>query len=429
MRKIPKLYQFQKEGIAWLKANPRAYLADKPGLGKTVQAVVAATELGVGSPYVICPAIAESVWLAHWQEWGDRSVTPRTVSYERLASSPKVYQEILAEADIVICDEWHYAKNPLAKRTKAACRLISQMPNVWLISATPIPNNPSEIYTSLRALWPHLLQELGVSTYRSFIFKFCISRPVRYGPGRMGTQIIGAQNSKELRAVLQKIMLVRELSDVDLQLPPLRWENTRLELVGDEWDILTDRLKPLMTPELVKLIHQRIRVDKPLPDTALATVRRTFGVAKSFPAARLLSEELRDGKYDKIVVVAFHIDVLDVLEAELKQFGLVRTDGSTTPPTRTSNINAFQNDPSVRVYLGQYSTTGVSITLHAARELVMVEQPWGPGEIEQIARRIHRIGQEGSCRVRMFIVPDTIDDAVARVRARKLRMIGEVVTT
>jgi len=117
------------------------------------------------------------------------------------------------------------------------------------------------------------------------------------------------------------------------------------------------------------------------------------------------------------------------MEDGLRRFGLVRTDGSTSEAKRTSNRNQFQQDSSTRIFLGQLTATGVAITLHAASEMVMVEQPWTPEDIEQIARRIHRIGQQRACRVRMFVLPDTIDDAVAAVRSRKLRMIGEVVHT
>lgn len=425
---MPKPYPFQEVGAEWLARRNRAYLADKPGLGKTVQAVSAATRLNVRRPAIICPAIARSVWLAHWHEWGDRTVEPEVYSYERIVQTPRLQQDILKTADLVIFDEWHYAKNPTTKRSKAAGFVANRASRVWLLSATPVPNNPSEIYTTLRAVWPHLLKGLGVWSYREFVEKFCISEPVRHSNG-WGTRIIGAKNSDQLREVLSKVMLRRSVEDVELDLPRLRWENTRLHLSGDEWGVLADDLKGVATPEVVQDINLRLRRNQPLPGAPLAALRRTFGVAKAVPSVRLLAEEMDLGKYKKLVVMAYHHEVLGVLESGLKRFGLVRTDGKTAPGRRDQNIKDFQNDPDVRIFLGQYSTTGVAITLHAASELVMVEQPWGPGDIEQIARRIHRIGQKNSCRVRMFILPDTIDDAVARVRARKLRMIGSVVTT
>ena len=428
-RKLPRLYPFQEKGAQWLTQNDRAYLADAAGLGKTVQAVIAATRLNIRRPTVVCPAIARPVWLAHWHEWGDRTVVPDIYSYERIVQTPRLQQDIVKEADLVIFDEWHYAKNPKARRARAAGYIANRASRTWLLSATPVPNNPSEIYTALRSVWPHLLrEELGVWSYREFVEKFCVSEPVRHSNG-WGTRIIGARNADLLRDVLASVMLRRKLEDVELDLPVLRWENTRLHLLGEEWGELTEMLKGVATPEVVRDINQRLRRNQPLPGAPLAALRRTFGVAKAVPAVRLLAEELELGKYEKIVVMAYHREVLGVLESGLKRFGLVRTDGSTSPHWREQNIMNFQNDPTVRVFLGQYNTTGVSITLHAAHELVMVEQPWGPGDIEQIARRIHRIGQKSRCRVRMFVLPDTIDDAVAKVRARKLRMIGAVVTT
>ncbi len=78
------LYDFQRYGVQWLMARMRAYLADKPGLGKTVQAITAATKLNLENIWVICPAIARDVWREHWLLWGNKRTKLRVLSYERL---------------------------------------------------------------------------------------------------------------------------------------------------------------------------------------------------------------------------------------------------------------------------------------------------------------------------------------------------------
>lgn len=430
MHKPGGLYDFQKYGVKWLMRSTRAYLADKPGLGKTVQAITAATKLNFKNIWVICPAIARDVWREHWRLWGSPRVRPHVVSYEWLVQHPEELQLIWRNADLVIGDEWHYAKNVTAKRSRAACRVMNRAQKVWLLSASPMPNNPSELYTTFRSVWPDILKnDLGVWKYEEYVKKFCIVEPVRYGGGRMGTRIVGVQNAPLLRDALSKIMLRRRLEDVDLELPELRWNTVRLDLTIPEWSNLASSLKNVATPEVVERIRQRLARNQMPNNPNVSEMRRVMGVAKAVPAVRMIAEEMDDKKYDKLVVMAYHKEVLNTLEDGLQRFGLVRTDGSTGEARRTSNRNQFQQDKSTRIFLGQLTTTGVAITLHAASEMVMVEQPWTPEDIEQIARRIHRIGQQRACRVRMFVLPDTIDDAVAAVRSRKLRMIGEVVHT
>ena len=254
---------------------------------------------------------------------------PKIYSYERIVQTPRLQQDIPKWADLVIFDEWHYVKNPKTKRTWAAGYIANRASRVWLLSATPNPNNSSESYTTLRAVWPHLLKKLGVWSYREFVEKFCVSEPVRHSNG-WSTRIIGAKNSDQLREVLSSIMMRRGIEDVELELPPLRWENTRLHLLGEEWGELTNMLKGVATPAVVRDINERLRRNQPLPGAPLAALRRTFGVAKAVPAVRLLAEEMDLGKYKKLVVMAYHREVLGVLEAGLERFGLVRTDGSTS---------------------------------------------------------------------------------------------------
>jgi SNF2 family DNA or RNA helicase len=72
------------------------------------------------------------------------------------------------------------------------------------------------------------------------------------------------------------------------------------------------------------------------------------------------------------------------------------------------------------------TAVGTAISLTSSHEVVLVEQLWNPEENLQAVKRIHRIGQEHPCRARMFFAPSSIDDAVASVLARKMRLLGEI---
>ena len=57
-----ELFPFQKTGVEWLKSRRTALLADEQGLGKTVQAIVAADRLLARSMLVVCPAGVKLNW-------------------------------------------------------------------------------------------------------------------------------------------------------------------------------------------------------------------------------------------------------------------------------------------------------------------------------------------------------------------------------
>ena len=196
-----ELYPFQETGVDWLVANKRAYLADGMGLGKTVQAIDAASCLGVERPLVICPASAVPVWKEMWHEWGMPSVaeTVRVVSYTKFVRYPAEDKDW---HDLLILDEAHYCKNMVAQRTKAALGLAHRSSRVWLLSGTPMPNHVGELYAPLRAVWMDLLRELGITTYWQFLKYFAITVQTSFG-GRPQTRVVGAKNIPVLNALLK----------------------------------------------------------------------------------------------------------------------------------------------------------------------------------------------------------------------------------
>ena len=64
---------YQTAGVGWLLAALRDHkavlLADDPGLGKTLQTLIAARTLRVARTLIVCPAGARRVWAAEIDRW------------------------------------------------------------------------------------------------------------------------------------------------------------------------------------------------------------------------------------------------------------------------------------------------------------------------------------------------------------------------
>ncbi len=193
------LYDYQEEGVNFLVAEMRRYLADGMGLGKTPQACVAAAEVGSRNTLVACPASAIANWHREWKDWGPAEKV-QVISFDMLRRYG--YE---GSPDLTIIDEAHYAKTPLALRTKAAMAAARQSPRSWLLSGTPMPNHPGELYAPIAALWPEELERIGVYTHAQWFNHFCKWYPTQYGK-----KVYGVKNAHQIREWQARAMLRRK---------------------------------------------------------------------------------------------------------------------------------------------------------------------------------------------------------------------------
>lgn len=423
-----KPFPYQQAGAEFLAARRFAFLADGMGLGKTIQAIIACNIVQASRIVVVCPAIAKVNWLREFQVWGQlRSVMLKVVSYDRLAINKSEREAVREfEADVLILDEAHYLKTRTTKRTIALygahCygnALASSAKRVWLLSGTPCPNNAGELWPHLRSIWPELIKVSEKPlTYIDFVKRYCVTQDSPFG-----LKILGNRNVSELRQILREFMLRRRAEDVLTDLPPMMWQSVAIE----PNEVIPD-LDDLEADLAVKCLKEALTADGVIEGAAvaLASLRRVTGLAKANLAGRMIADELEAKAYDKVVVFFQHLDVGKALISHLSEYGVVSVSGSTTMTQRQNAIDQFQANPDVRVFIGQLQACSTAITLHAANQVVFVEQSWTPSDNAQAAKRCHRIGQSKPVFVRMLGLAKSIDEAVARVLARKSQAISEL---
>lgn len=422
------LFTYQSKGVEFLSARKFALLADGMGLGKTAQAIVAANRVGAKSVVVICPAIARVNWRREFDQWG-KGQALFVESYDKVVRSETVRQAIRAmQPDVLILDEAHYLKNRTSKRTKALygqfCRgdgLVSAAQRVWLLTGTPAPNDVSELYPHLSALWPDLLP----ADRKHFTF---MQRYVHTEATPFGLKILGNKKDTlpELRQKLSSVMLRRKAEDVLTDLPPIMWSDITVEAETIDPELACIEATPAVKALRAIVDDQNAELED-AESIALATLRKLTGVAKAPVIASMVAEELESNAYEQIIIFAHHRDVLDILHEGLRKFGVVRIDGSTSPTLRQVAIDAFQKRDVCRVFLGQIQACATAVTLHASNQVLFAEASWTPSDNLQAAKRAHRIGQTRPVFVRMVGLSGSIDEAVTRVLARKSRQIDEVI--
>lgn len=400
---MPELYSFQKKGVRFLASRRKAMLCDVMGLGKTVQAIRAVGQARAGRDHlVVCPASAVPNWRNEWAKW-DGTGSPRFISYASLIR--RNWKEWYPST--VILDEFHYCKSPSAQRTRAALGLARQCykngGRAWLLSGTPLPNDPTELWPPIKYLWPEIAAEVDCTRATQWRAKWCLCRPTPYGP-----KPYAVKNGSELRRILRRIMLRRTLDDVNLELPPLRVELSRLPKSKAAADALAE--------------YERWE-----ESDYTSTLRRLLGNVKAPIVTKQIISELDYGAYDKIVVMYHHRDVGQQLRESFleAQYGVSGFGGDASQTEREKEIARFREGPS-QVFVAQQTAAGIAVNLTAASEIVLLEPAWTPSKNEQALKRIHRIGQEHPCRVRIFALSGTIDEAIMGTIRNKMRMLKEV---
>jgi SWI/SNF-related matrix-associated actin-dependent regulator 1 of chromatin subfamily A len=460
------LFPYQMEGAKFLVENKQALLSHEMGLGKSCMAIIACDLVNATDILVVCPANLRINWSREFERFSkvNRPVTiiansktqlppsgVSIVSYDLLVSSEALraaYRK--RKHDVLILDEAHYLKERTAKRTKAIYGhgknpgIMHSATHTWRLSGTPMPNNPSELYTHLKSMG----QE--ARNYWDFVAEYCDGFESNFG-----FKITGAKQSAipKLRSVLGRVMLRRKKEDVALQLPKITFQEVTVpkgHVDLDPWFYENWRLLGEADVGIPLFLEQLAKQDQTLRASLLAirdghhfnsgdalrliesyskstsTLRRWIGLAKLNACLDIIEEELASGAIDKLVIFAMHQQVIELTRVRLRKYNCVTLFGGTPVGKRQSNIDRFQNDPKTRVFIGQVVAAGVGITLTSAAEVCFLESSWVPADNAQAAMRVHRVGQKRPVRCRFFVCADTVDEQVMRVVAQKSRDITKI---
>jgi len=139
------LFPYQRDGVlrAVHQFKGRCLLADEMGLGKTLQAISCILHYRLPT-LVVCPAFLCTNWRRALAEWGAQATV---CSYGKVE---------LGEWGMVVVDEAHYLKSRETQRAQTILPLVLAARYALLLTGTPCPNRPEEMYTLLHALRPTL---------------------------------------------------------------------------------------------------------------------------------------------------------------------------------------------------------------------------------------------------------------------------------
>jgi SWI/SNF-related matrix-associated actin-dependent regulator 1 of chromatin subfamily A len=441
-----KLYQHQEEGIKFLLSRNGCILADDMGLGKSIQSIIAALESGAKKILIVCPSSTKINWereinvfcddtaIIDGKKWNDAKFT--IINFDILKNfhtlhngkKPKegepevVLNRELAEAgfDLAIIDEAHYLKNNESIRGKIMVELSTKhnIDKVWLLTGTPVANRPMDFFNLLK-----IIKSPIANNWKYFAVRYCdgrqFFRTLKNGQRKQIWLTDGASNLEEL-ANKTKNTIIRRLKTEVLDMPDKVM--TPMHHVLDkkglrDYDLLWEqymekrKLEGKKTNELQKDLVELILL-------------RQFIANQAIPyTIEMVENAIEMGR--KVIVFTSFTDELEIIANHFGKIA-VRHNGPMTSTQKQKSVDAFQNNPKVKVFVGNIKSAGVGITLTEATVVIFNSFDWVPGNNEQAEDRAFRIGQKNDVNVYYQLFDDTISSRMWSMLNNKKDVISTI---
>jgi SWI/SNF-related matrix-associated actin-dependent regulator 1 of chromatin subfamily A len=417
----------QKEAIQKLVENKRYILADDMGLGKTTSTIIGALETGAKKILIICPATLKINWKREIENYSDRSVYIAEgknfstehdfviINYDIIKNfhdpKKKDDSEILrANFDLVVVDEAHYIKNAQAQRTKLINDIVKNVDRIWLLTGTPMTSRPIDYYNLLS-----LVDSPVAKNWMAYVIRYCQGYQFKVGPRKVWN-VMGASNLEELRDRTLGLTLRRLKEDV-LDLPDkiitpvyLRLKSKEYEEVMGEYYNWYEK-----NPEESKSLTVQF--------TKLTKIRQIIANEKITQTIELTENILEQDK--KVIIFCNFTESLNKI---VEHFGkaAVKVDGSMSKPERQHSVDEFQDNPKVKVFVGNIKAAGVGLTLTAAEAVIMNDLSFLPSDHAQAEDRAYRYGQKNNVLVYYPIFENTIEGIIYDILNNKKQVIATV---
>lgn len=461
------LMKHQKDAIFQSSLKPDMFLAWEMGTGKTCTTVqmlrARSAEKGkLCRTLILAPLIVLKNWKKEIGMFSnidqksvhvlEGSVAKRTAfvqaqkgysavlitNYDALQDENFVKAFLEWEPEILVCDESHNLKNYKSVRAKNVTRVARAAKHRYLLTGTPILNNAMDLWKQYDILDGHL----GAgATFPANFFVFRGQYFFDENAGWAGKANHFPKWSPKEHAypeLLDKIKrkTLRVTKKECLDLPPLVVQNLEVQLTKEQTNAYKEMQKDYIT-----FIESETKKGTPLPVVARLAITKSLrlqqivsGFAKSetgeilrfgntprISALRDLLEIITPT--DKVIVWACFkenykqiAEVCEELKIEYREI-----HGDVSNKDKFAAQEEFNNNPGVRVLIGNQGAGGVGINLVSATYSIYFSRTFKLGDDLQSEARNHRRGSEQHDKITRINItsPDTIDELIAEALACK----------
>jgi len=447
------LRPYQKAGYNWMNFlnayNFGGCLADDMGLGKTVQTLAMLQKLKEhnhqnGNATAKTSLLVMPTSLIYNWEMEAAKFTPdlkvfiytgtnRDKNVEQFQDYDLVltsYGIVRLDVDIlkdyyfnyVILDESQAIKNPDSNIAQAVQELNSKFR--LILTGTPLENSTLDLWSQMTFINPGLL---GTQTF----FKNEFVQPIE----KKGD----LSKTAKLYSIIKPFILRRQKWQVAKELPE-KIENVQYCSMTEEQEACYEEAKSFYRNEILNLIETKgINKSQLLLLQGLTKLRQIANHPKMVDenysgssgkledTMHMLLNAISEGH--KILVFSQFVKHLSLLSQQLteKNIPFAYLDGSTK--NRKEQVERFQNDDSLRLFLISLRAGGVGLNLTKADYVFILDPWWNPAIEQQAIDRAHRIGQENNVFTYKFISRNTVEEKILKLQQNKLKLATELIST
>jgi superfamily II DNA or RNA helicase len=397
--------KYQQEGIEFLQNKKRAFLCDAPGLGKTLQAAMAAK-----TPVLIA---APTYLTGQWLDFLTTQYPNDTVSLaqgtatqrHKILNEPADWYIVNIEmlrsyampnVKTFIIDESHHVRGKDSQQSIGALTVAMHTERVYLLTATPICKEPDDLYMQLCIIDPRSFQ-----SYWRFVNDYCATINTQWG-----IKIIGAKSVSKIGDLLKKYGKGRTYKDVGLQLP----------------DLIEQRISVNPSNDFKK-VYNKLKKSYKLEDMQMNSVSEALQTLRQMTACKEKTDALINLLEDQrvkqpTVVFCWYKDTAQHLGALLKAPVIT----GEIPPNERKAI--AKKSPIVIATLASLSE-GVDLSEH--KLVIFFEEDYTPGIMYQALSRVRRHSADNSpVRAYTLVLKGTVDEIVRTAVMERIASVREI---
>jgi len=441
------LFPFQRKAIYQMVKVKRCLNASSMGIGKTIQSLCALSILHNThkGDLIICSGYLRDNWKRECELWlpdrlsqavrviskaGKNEIDQAThtllydqrlikiISYDMAAnifSSMKPTARNRTYFNTVICDESHYVKEVKTKRYKMLSGIIQSASNVFLLTGTPAPNRPKELFSQFNLIRPETF-----SRFRTFATRYCAGYMDRFNH----FVDVGCSNTAELSFLMKKIVIRLRREDVLDELPSV--QRVKVLISTHKKNQRFGKLMATFNEELSNIDSDegaKFRVQ------ALASeMFRETASLKVDPVKEYLSAVVEENS-DKLILFCVHQTMFKALQELLESAGEthIAISGQTPVKDRPGLLSQFLKDEECKYAILTIGSCSTGLNLCPVAHMIFCELTWSPSDLSQCEARISRIGGAKHLEFTYLVCKDTLDEMVFRKLAKKTQLTNDIV--
>lgn len=418
---LPRPYQIEALHYGWERGN--FINGSDVGLGKTFEAIIYAEVTDSFPVLVVVPASVKYNWAEKWAEIvGEKRTisvieTKETRKYKRdwTADVVIINYDILGEkkgAGVVpkfaellknkwkmfIFDEAHFLKDPTSQRSKVSKKITTKSDAIiQLLTGTPTMSRPLELWNLLVLIKK---ENMIAENWDKFTLRYCGAYRSKFG-----LITSGATNTLELNKKMRESCYLRvEKRDVLKDLPDVEKIIFNIPISNKkDIDKATENLYEFLLDTKGEDAADKAMEAETL--VSLGVLRKLSIQGKLKGLEQYLKDWKPSGK--KLLIFGLHREELEYLSDKFKSKLIA---GGISSKDKQKIVKDWIINDEVFLFANITSAgTGVDGLQLVCSNMLIIELPWRPSDLEQVIGRLDRSGQLEPSTIRFMLSNETID--------------------